>query len=82
MSRLCRSGSPQTARGRLDGTRDSNTDAWLWVPLLRLLAHGKPAAIAGISSATRRDEDHVRQALGALPTPNTTRTAASSSVAA
>lgn len=41
--------------------------AWLWPPLLRLLAHGQPVTAEDLAAATGRSSDEVRHALTALP---------------
>ena len=49
------------------GPGSANMPAWLWRPLLQLLALGEPVTMADLAQATRRTVDEMRQALAGLP---------------
>lgn len=48
-------------------TAETGLEAWLWLPLLRLLADGEPVSIAQLPTATDRTADEVQNALAAVP---------------
>lgn len=48
-------------------TAETGLEAWLWLPLLKLLADGEPVSIAELAAATGRTADEVQSALAAVP---------------
>jgi alkylmercury lyase len=48
-------------------TSETGLEAWLWLPLLRLLADGEPVSIVELAAATGRTADDVQGALAAVP---------------
>lgn len=48
-------------------TAETGLEAWLWLPLLKLLADGEPVGIAELAAATGRTDDEVQTALAAVP---------------
>jgi len=48
-------------------TAETGLEAWLWLPLLKLLADGEPVSITELSAATGRTADEVKGALAAVP---------------
>ena len=52
---------------RLNSAEGAGLQPALWLPLMKLLATGKPVAIAELAAATNRPAEEVRQALAAIP---------------
>lgn len=48
-------------------TAETGLEAWLWLPLLKLLADGEPVSTAELTAATGRTADEVKGALAAVP---------------
>lgn len=48
-------------------TAETGLEAWLWLPLLTLLADGEPVSITELAAATGRTADEVHSALAAVP---------------
>ena len=61
------SNTPEGLTNRWNSAEGAGLQPALWLPLMKLLATGKPVAIAELAAATDRPAEDVRQALAAVP---------------